>query len=105
MYVDDLNFVGTPYTYSRVMTLLTTQFKMKLLGKIVFCLGLQVAHLHDENTFLRQTIYTQNLLKMFHIDQVNPLSAPWWDEVEFLMISTVLARRLSYMISTNTSEP
>jgi hypothetical protein len=76
IYVDDLNLIGTLDTCSRVMSLLTTQFEMKLLGNTTICLGLKVAHLLDGSIFLHQTPYIQNLLKMFHMDQTNPLSAP-----------------------------
>ena len=43
VYIDDLNLVGTPDTCNRAMSLLTTQFEMKLLGKTTFCLGLEEA--------------------------------------------------------------
>jgi hypothetical protein len=75
-YVDDLNLACTPNTCSRAMSLLTTQFDMKLLGNTNFFLGLQVAHLLDGSIFLHQTIYIQNLLNFFCMDQANQLSTP-----------------------------
>ena len=75
VYVDDLNLVGTPDICSRAMSLLTTQFEMKLSGKTTLCLGLQVAHLPDGSIFLHQTTYIQNLLKKFYMDQANSLFA------------------------------
>ena len=76
IYVDDLNLVGTPGIWSHAVSLLTTQFEMKLLGKTTFCLGLQVTYLPDGSIFLHQTIYTQNLLKRFYMDHASPLSTP-----------------------------
>ena len=76
IYVDDLNLVGTVATCKHVVSLLTNRFKMKLLGKISYCLGLQVAHLLDGSLFLHQTAYTQKVLKRFGMDKASPLSAP-----------------------------
>jgi hypothetical protein len=75
VYVDDLNLVGTPDTCSRAMSLLTIQFEMKLLGDTTLCSGLQVVHLPYKSIFLHQTTYTQNILKMFLMNQAKPLSA------------------------------
>jgi hypothetical protein len=76
VYVDNLNLVGTPETCTYVVSLLITQFEMKLLGKTSFFIGLQVTHLPDGSIFLHQTGYTQKLLKRFGMDKANPLSAP-----------------------------
>ena len=75
VYIDDLNLVETPATCKHVVTLLTNCFKMKLLGKTSYCLGLQVAHLPDGSIFLHQTTYTQKVLKHFRMDKASPLSA------------------------------
>lgn len=58
VYVDDFNLVGTTSTSNRAVSLLTTQFEMKLLSKITFCLGLQVAYLRDGSNSLHHTIKT-----------------------------------------------
>ena len=76
VYVDDLNLVGTPATYQHAMDLLTTHFKMKLLGKTYFCLGLQISHIPGGGIFLHQTTYTQKLLKRYGMDKSNPSFAP-----------------------------
>ena len=48
---------------------------MKNLDKIKFCLGLQIEHLED-GIILHQSIYTQKVLKSFHMDHCHPLSTP-----------------------------
>ena len=44
VYVDDLNLVGTPKELTRTTNYLKKEFEMKDLGKIKFCLGLQIEH-------------------------------------------------------------
>ena len=51
IYVDDINLVGTPATCKKVVNLLIKRFKMKLLGRTSFFLGLQVANLQDGSIF------------------------------------------------------
>ena len=76
IYVDDYNLVGTRDMISHTIALLTTKFKMKDLGKITFCLGLQVTHVPIGGILLHQTTYIRSFLKRFGMDQANPLSAP-----------------------------
>ena len=76
VYIDDLNLVGTSNICNCTMSLLTTQFEMKFLNKTIFCPYLQVVHLQYGSIFLHQTIYIQNLLKRFHMDQANLLFVP-----------------------------
>ena len=42
VYVDGLNLVGTPKELTRTTNYLKKEFEMKYLGKIKFCLGLQI---------------------------------------------------------------
>ena len=44
MYVDDLNLIGTPGELTITTKYLKKEFEMKELGKIKFCLGLQIEH-------------------------------------------------------------
>ena len=44
VYVDDLNLIGTPKELTRTTNYLKKEFEMKDLGKIKFCLGLQIEH-------------------------------------------------------------
>ena len=106
IYVDNLNLVGISGTCSRAMSLLTTQFEMKLLGKTTFCLGLQVAYLHDGSIFLHQTIYTQNPLTRFDMDYASPFSAPMMGQSSILDDPYCpCEEEEEFMIKTCTSHP
>lgn len=52
------------------------EFDMKYLGKITFCLGLQVHHMPSGGILLHQQAYVQKILKAFQMDHANPLAAP-----------------------------
>ena len=45
VYVDDLNLIGTLEELSKTTFCLKNEFEMKDLGKIKFCLGLQIEYL------------------------------------------------------------
>jgi hypothetical protein len=75
MYVDDLNFVGTPEELTKTADYLKNEFEMKDLGKTKFCLGLQIEHLPD-GILIHQSTYTKKVLKHFHMDKAHPLSTP-----------------------------
>ena len=60
MYVDDLNFVGTPKELTRTINYLKNEFEMKDLGKTKFCLNLQIEHF--PNGVL---VYHQHTLRKF----------------------------------------
>ena len=44
VYVDDLNLIGTPEDIIKAANYLKKEFEMKDLGKIRYCLGLQIKH-------------------------------------------------------------
>ncbi|KAM1603471.1 hypothetical protein ACFX13_031052 [Malus domestica] len=44
VYVDDMNLVGTPEELNKTAEYLKSEFEMKDLGKIKYCLGLQIEH-------------------------------------------------------------
>ena len=48
---------------------------MKDLGKIKFCLGLQIEHF-PSGVLVLQWAYTKKILKCFYIDKAHPLSSP-----------------------------
>jgi hypothetical protein len=56
--------------------LLVQNFDMKILGKITYCLGLQIHHFKDGSILLHQQTYIQKLLKSFSMDQSHSLAAP-----------------------------
>lgn len=45
VYVDDINIIGTPEELSKAINCLKKEFEIKDLGRIKFCLGLQIEHL------------------------------------------------------------
>lgn len=75
-YVDDLNLIGTENEIERTISLLQSEFKMKLVGPTTLCLGLQVEHQKNGSLFLHQIAYTRKILKRFDMDKATPLSAP-----------------------------
>ena len=48
---------------------------MKDLGKIRFCLGIQVEHL-SSGIFGHQSTYTKNVIDRFYMDKSHPLTTP-----------------------------
>jgi hypothetical protein len=72
IYVDDIIFGSTNQKsceeFSRVMT---QKFEMLMMGELTYFLGFQVKQLKD-NTFLSQTMYTQDLLKRFGMKDTKP---------------------------------
>ena len=75
VYVDDLNLIESPSLCKDTKTLLTVQFDMKLLGKTLFCLDLQIQHFPN-GILLHQQAYTHKLLKFFPMDQAHALAVP-----------------------------
>ena len=51
VYVDDLNIIGALIELSETIAYLKKEFDMKDLGKIKFCLSLQIDHLPEEIFF------------------------------------------------------
>ncbi|MCF7184014.1 hypothetical protein L3H42_10985, partial [Corynebacterium sp. MC-13] len=75
IYVDDINIIGTPEELSKAVQCLKKEFEMKDLGKIRFCLGLQIEHLRN-GIFVHQNTYLLKVLKRFYMDKSHPLSSP-----------------------------
>ncbi|KAF7112257.1 hypothetical protein RHSIM_RhsimUnG0247500 [Rhododendron simsii] len=75
VYVDDLNLVRTPEELIKTAEYLKMEFEMKDLGKMKFCLGLQIEHLPN-GILVHQSAYTEKDLKQFYMDKVHPLSTP-----------------------------
>ena len=76
VYVDDLNIFGTPDLCKYAQEILTKNFHMKYLGHIIYCLGLQVHYVPNGGILLHQQAYVQKILKVFQMNQANPLAAP-----------------------------
>ena len=75
IYVDDLNIIGTLEELSKVVGLLKKKFEMKNLGKIKFCLGLQIELLTNV-IFVHQLYYIAKVIKRFYMDKSHPLNTP-----------------------------
>ena len=65
VYVDDLNLIGSPQGSIGVKDCLKKEFEMKDLGKIKFCLSLQIEHLKD-GVLLHQATYIENTKAILH---------------------------------------
>jgi hypothetical protein len=56
VYVDDLNIIGNIQDIDEARNYLKMEFEMKYLGKIRFCLGLQIEHLQS-GILVHQSVY------------------------------------------------
>jgi hypothetical protein len=76
IYVDDIIIGSTNQKsceeFSRVMT---QKFEMSMMGELTYFLGFQVKQ-HKDNTFISQTKYTQDLLKLFGMKDAKPAKTP-----------------------------
>ena len=75
VYVDDLNLIVTLEKLTRPTKYLKKEFEMKDLGKIKFCLGLQIEHF-PTRFLVHQSPYTKKILKRLYMDKAHPLSSP-----------------------------
>lgn len=60
VYVDDMNLIETPEELLKTSKYLKREFEMKVLGKMKFCLGLQIKH-----KTVHQSAYIEKNLKAF----------------------------------------
>ena len=60
--MDDLNLIGTPEGLTKVTNYLKKEFEMKDLGKIRYCLGLQIEHCSN-GILVYQSTYIEKVLK------------------------------------------
>ena len=75
VYVDDLKIIGANREILEVIEFMKKEFERKDLGKIKYCLGLQIKHMPNR-ILVHQSNYTKIVLKRFNIDNANPLSTP-----------------------------
>ncbi|KAL5755747.1 hypothetical protein ACOSQ2_020493 [Xanthoceras sorbifolium] len=76
VYVDDMNLIGTPEELLKTAEYLKREFEMKDLGKIKYCLGLEIEHKPNE-ILVHQSAYVEKILKRFNIDNAHPLVLLW----------------------------
>jgi hypothetical protein len=54
---------------------MTGRFEISMMGELKFFLGFQIKQLEDE-TFLSQTKYTDDILKKFGMEKAKPIKTP-----------------------------
>jgi hypothetical protein len=75
VYVDDLNIIGHAKAIDEARNHLKKKFEIKDLGKIKFCLGLQIEHLHT-GILVHQFAYVKKVLEKFNMDKPYPQRTP-----------------------------
>jgi hypothetical protein len=75
LYVDDLSIIGNEEDINEARHHLKTEFEMKDLGQIKFCLGLQLEHL-PSGILVHQSACTQKILEKFNMDKSYPSNTP-----------------------------
>jgi hypothetical protein len=76
IYVDDIIFGSTNKSsceeFSRIMV---QKIEMSMMGELKYFLGFQIKQL-QEDTFISQTKYTQDMLKKFVMKDAKPIKTP-----------------------------
>jgi hypothetical protein len=72
IYVDDLNIIGHTKDIDEAHNHLKKEFKMKDLGRTIFCLEFQIEHLQMD-ILVHQSAYIKKILKKFNMDKAYPL--------------------------------
>jgi hypothetical protein len=75
VYVDDLNIIDHIKDIDEARNYLKTEFEMKNLGKIKFCLELQLEHIQMD-ILIHQFAYVHKVLKKFNMDKAYALRTP-----------------------------
>nr|GEY20909.1 uncharacterized mitochondrial protein AtMg00810-like [Tanacetum cinerariifolium] len=75
-YVDDIIFVAsTPELYDLFAKIMCSKFKMSMIGKISFFLGLQISQ-SPIGIFINQSKYALESLKKYNFDSCDPVDTP-----------------------------
>jgi hypothetical protein len=75
LYVDDLNINDIELEINEARDYVKTEFEMKDLDKIKFCLGLQLEHLLTD-ILVHQSTYVQKIFEKFNMDKAYPSKTP-----------------------------
>ncbi|GJU35212.1 retrovirus-related pol polyprotein from transposon TNT 1-94 [Tanacetum coccineum] len=76
VYVDDIIFAAsTPKLCDLFVKIMCTKFKMSMMGKISFFLGLQISQNH-RGIFINQSKYALESLKKYSFDYCDPVDTP-----------------------------
>ncbi|GJS21904.1 retrovirus-related pol polyprotein from transposon TNT 1-94 [Tanacetum coccineum] len=88
IYVDDIIFAAsTPELCDLFAKITCSKFKMSMMGKILFFLGLQISQ-NPKGIFINQSKYASDLhLKKYGIrNLVDPWILPWWRNLNWMKI-------------------
>ena len=84
VYVDDLILIAeTQEEMQQMKQSLSDTFKMKDLGELHYCLGVNV-HMNDNGIFLCQSQYIQRLLEKYGLSEANTVSTPMDSNVKLV---------------------
>nr|GEZ02608.1 hypothetical protein [Tanacetum cinerariifolium] len=76
IYVDDIIFAAyTPELYDLFANLMCSKFKMSMMGKISFFLGLQISQ-SPRSIFINQSKYALESLKKYGFESCDPVDTP-----------------------------
>ncbi|GJT80142.1 putative ribonuclease H-like domain-containing protein [Tanacetum coccineum] len=76
VYVDDIIFAAsTPEIYDLFAKIMCSKFKMSMMGKISFFLGLQIFQ-NPRGIFINQSKYALESLKKYGFDSCDPMDTP-----------------------------
>ncbi|GJY47460.1 retrovirus-related pol polyprotein from transposon TNT 1-94 [Tanacetum coccineum] len=76
IYVDDIIFASTtPELYDQFSKIMCSKFKMLMMGKISFFLGLQISQ-SPRGIFLNQSKYALESLKKYSMESSDPMDTP-----------------------------
>ncbi|GJS73910.1 retrovirus-related pol polyprotein from transposon TNT 1-94 [Tanacetum coccineum] len=76
VYVDDIIFAScTPELYDLFAKIMCSKFKMSIMGKISFFLGLQIFQ-NPRGIFINQSKYALESLKIYGFDSSDPVDTP-----------------------------
>jgi hypothetical protein len=74
--VDDIIFGGSSHSLvSSFQEMMENEFQMSMMLELTFFLGIQVKQM-KQGTFIHQAKYTNDLMKKFNMDELNPVSTP-----------------------------
>nr|GEX87861.1 retrotransposon protein, putative, Ty1-copia subclass [Tanacetum cinerariifolium] len=82
MYVDDIIFAAsTPELYDIFAKIMCLKFKMSMMGKISFFLGLQISQ-SPRGIFINQSKYALESLKKYDFESCDPVHTPMVEKFE-----------------------
>ncbi|GKC64513.1 retrovirus-related pol polyprotein from transposon TNT 1-94 [Tanacetum coccineum] len=82
IYVDDIIFASfDPSICDTFAEIMTSRFKMSMMGKMSFFLGLQISQ-SPRGIFINQSKYAQEIIKKYGMDSSDPVDTPIVDRTK-----------------------